>query len=313
MLVNIKQLGFKQYFIVVFVLTLFLGCSNIITNKVLYQPPKINKELSKAYLYEYLDVNTSDGVTLSLVKYITPLNPKGTVLFLHGNADNIYQLPFSILNFVKEGYDLVLLDYRGYGKSTGSPSPKGLNLDIQATIDYLTNNSNKNIYIYAQSIGGTSLLGALNQINKSKIKAIVTEGSFLSYKQLSKATGISIPFTNYDELEPYAPISSDRNITIPMLLIHSKDDTVIPYSQGLNLYKYFINAQHLKTTGNHLSFFRFSFNRKKIFNFFKKNKDYQYIQPSKIINKEDNNTKRTIDNNLTVNQDINISKGLAHE
>ena len=86
-----------------------------------------------------------------------------------------------------------------------------------------------------------------------------------------------------------------------MLLIHSKDDTVIPYSQGLNLYKHFINAQHLKTTGNHLSFFRFPFNRKKIFNFFQKNKDYQFEQ---IIIFDVNQT----DNISIKDQDINLSE-----
>jgi len=297
MLVNMKQLDFKYVFMTFFTFIVFVGCSNVIAHKILYQPPKTNKELSKAYFYKYLDINTSDGIKLSAVKYITPIDAKGVVLFLHGNADNITQLPFALLNFVKEGYDLVLLDYRGYGKSEGSPSPKGLNLDIQAIIKYLSKNLNKNIYIYAQSIGGTSLLGTLNQMDKSKIRAIVTEGSFLSYKQLSDATGISIPFTDYKELEPYAPISSDRNMTIPLMLIHSSTDEIIPYSQGLALSKHFINAEHIKTTGNHLSYFRFRFNRKKVFDFFDKNKNYQYIPPIKpIISVEDNNIS---DDNIT--------------
>jgi pimeloyl-ACP methyl ester carboxylesterase len=314
MLVNIKQLDFKKYFIILFSSFLFLGCSNNIVHKVLYQPPKTNQELSTAYLYKYLDINTSDGVKLSVIKYISPLKAKGTVLFLHGNADNITQLPFALLNFVKEGYDLVFLDYRGYGKSTGSPSPKGLNLDIQATINYLSKKSSKNLYIYAQSIGGTSLLGALNQINKNNIKAIVTEGSFLSYKQLSDATGISIPFTDYKELELYAPISSDKNTTIPLMLIHSESDEIIPYSQGLALAKYFVNAKHIKITGNHLSYLRFSFNRKKIFNFFEKHKNYKYTQLMKTILNDKNSTKKiSLDMNKTIETSSTILKEVKND
>ena len=280
MLVNMKRLDFKILFMILFSFAIFLGCSNTIAHKILYQPPKVEQNLSKAYGYKYLDIKTTDGIDLSVVQYIVPseIELKGTVLFLHGNADNITQLPFSLLNFVKQGYDLVLLDYRGYGKSKGSPSPKGLNLDIQATVSYLTKSSTKGIYIYAQSIGGTSFLGALNQIDHSKIKAIVTEGSFLSYKQLANSTGFSIPFTDYKELELYAPISSDRNTTIPLMLIHSEDDKTIPYSQGLALSKHFINSKHLKINGNHLSYFGSRFNRQNIFDFFEKNKNYQPIQ-----------------------------------
>ena len=277
-----------------------LGC----TNKILYHPPKVERKLSDAFFHKALDINTTDGIVLSSVLYRSPstIQNKGTILFLHGNADNITTLPKSLLLFPKRGYDLLLLDYRGYGKSTGSPSPKGLSIDMNSTINYLTNMTD-NIYIYAQSIGGTSLLGTLDNIDKSKIRAIVTEGSFLSYKELSKSMGISIPFTDYEELKLYAPISSDDKITIPLMLIHSENDEIIPYSQGLALSKHFIYSKHVKTVGRHLGYLSSISSFKNVFDFFEKNKNYQFIPPIKpIISNVENNSS-----------DKNITKGVNSE
>ena len=281
----------------------FLGC----TNSILYHPSKIEHNLSKVlpqtFHYEIKSIKTTDGETLSVVEYYTPKKEnKGVLLFLHGNADSISLSSRITFPFIDKGYDVLLLDYRGYGKSTGSPSPEGLNLDIQATINYLTKEFD-NIYIYGQSIGGTSLLGALDEIDKSKIRAIATEGSFLSYKQLSDAVGISVPFTNYKELKSYAPISSDGNTTIPLMLIHSTEDETIPYAQGLALSKHFKSSKHIQITGRHLGYLNFLTNYKKVFSFFDKNKNYQFIPIFKpIISVKDNNIS---DNNTTkgVNSD----------
>jgi len=306
MLVNIKQIIFKHSISFGIVFIFFLsGC----TNAILYHPPKIEKKLSNAFFHKTLDINTTDGIKLSSVLYRSKstIQNKGVILFLHGNADNITTLSFSsLLLFVKNGYDLLLLDYRGYGKSKGSPSPKGLSIDINSTINYLTNDFD-NIYIYAQSIGGTSLLGTLDNINKSKVRAIVTEGSFLSYKELSKAMGISVPFTDYKELKLYAPISSDGNTTIPLMLIHSENDEVIPYSQGLALSKHFIRSKHVKTVGRHLGYLSSISSFKSVFDFFEKNKDYRYIK-LKEIDITTKNQNKTIENNLT-----KVKKGATDE
>ena len=268
----------------------FTGC----TNSILYHPPKVEHNLSRVlpqtFHYEIKSIKTTDGETLSAVEYYTPKKEnKGVVLFLHGNADSISLSSRTTFPFIDMGYDVLLLDYRGYGKSTGSPSPKGLNLDIQATVNYLIKEFD-NIYIYGQSIGGTSLLGALDEIDRSKIRAIATEGSFLSYKQLSDAVGISVPFANYKELKSYAPFSSDGNTTIPLMLIHSTEDETIPYSQGLALSKHFKSSKHIQTTGRHLGYFNFLTNYKAVFKFFDENKNYQFVPTFKpIISAEDNN------------------------
>ncbi|CAA6798504.1 MAG: Unknown protein [uncultured Sulfurovum sp.] len=288
MLINIKQVTLKHYIFIVLLSSLFIGC----TNKILYHPPKNNIPLTQQYHYDERNISTVDKELLSAVEYYTPEEKsQGVLLFLHGNADNIYSAQNTGLLFLEGGYNVLLVDYRGYGKSTGKPSPKGLNLDIQAMIQYL-NKEYDNIYIYAQSIGGTSFLGALDEIDKSKIRAITTEGSFFSYKQLADKMGIHIPFTNYKELMSYAPIST-KETSIPLLIIHSTEDEIIPYSQGLALSQHFKKAKHLPTTGKHLGYLSSSFKLKQVFRFFNDNKNYKYITP--------------IENNISNENNVSIS------
>lgn len=283
MLTSIKQVTLKRYILIILLSSLFIGC----TNEILYHPPKNDIQLTQQYHYDERNISTTDKELLSAAEYYTPKKEsKGILLFLHGNADNIYSAQDAGLLFLEEGYNLLLLDYRGYGKSSGSPSPKGLNLDIQATIDYL-NKEYDNIYIYAQSIGGTSLLGALDEIDTSKVRAITTEGSFLSYKQLSDEIGIHIPFTNYKELKSYAPLST-KETTIPLLIIHSTEDEIIPYAQGLALSQHFKHAKHIPTNGKHLGYLSSMFKLKKVFTFFDENKNYQstYVSEDKNSSQE---------------------------
>lgn len=294
MLTNIKQVILKDYLIIVLLSSLFIGC----TNKILYHPPKNDMQLTQQYHYDEVNISTADNELLSAVEFYTPKKEsKGILLFLHGNADNIYSAQNTALLFLEGGYNILLLDYRGYGKSSGSPSPKGLNLDIQATINYLGKEYD-NIYIYAQSIGGTSFLGALDEIDTSKIRAITTEGAFLSYKQLSDDIDIHIPFTNYKELRSYAPIST-KETTIPLLIIHSREDEVIPYTQGLALTQHFKHAKHIPTNGKHLGYLSSMFKLKKVFTFFDENKNYQ----STYLSEDKNSSQEKIINIKDINKE----------
>jgi pimeloyl-ACP methyl ester carboxylesterase len=279
------------------------GCSNIIANKILYPIPHTDNNITlqqPKYTYEEINISTVDNEILSgLQVYNHKDKDKDVLLFLHGNNDDISQITKSnrVLILLDEAldknYDVLVVDYRGYGKSTGSPSPKGLNLDIQAIINYLNKDKYKNIYIYAQSIGGTSFLGALDDINSTNVKGVITEGAFLSYKQLSNTINISVPFTDYKDIEPFAPISVNKNITLPLLLIHSQEDEVVPYSQGKALAKHFKNAKHIQTTGNHLGYISSESDLKTIFEFYRIHQDYKApLKILSIVTKENNNFKK---------------------
>ena len=88
--------------------------------------------------FEFDDVylETADGVSLH-GWYVHAQDPLGTVLFLHGNAGNISHRLDSIAIFHDLGFNVFIIDYRGYGRSTGTPSEEGLHRDAEAALDHV--------------------------------------------------------------------------------------------------------------------------------------------------------------------------------
>ena len=106
--------------------------------------------------YENLELPTSDGERLH-AWYVPAPGARGVVLFFHGNAGNISHRLDSIAIFNQLGLDVMIIDYRGYGESTGRPSEKGTYLDAQAAWDYLRDErgvSPARIVIFGRSLGG---------------------------------------------------------------------------------------------------------------------------------------------------------------
>ena len=116
-------------------LFLFSSCSNLFyqPNKFLYSDPHQFK-----YQFTNVKIPSTDGVVLHAwhFKNISKIKTKGVVLFFHGNAQNISSHYYSIAWLSKHGYEVVVVDYRGYGLSTGKPNQKGVNQDALAALKY---------------------------------------------------------------------------------------------------------------------------------------------------------------------------------
>lgn len=112
-----------------------------------------------------------------------------TVLMFHGNAGNIgHRIPIARMLVHNMGCNVLMLEYRGYGLSTGSPDETGLMIDSQTGYDYLRKRAetrDHDIVIYGQSLGGAVAiqLAAKNQSDK-KLVALVLENTFLSMRKL---------------------------------------------------------------------------------------------------------------------------------
>lgn len=141
--------------------------------------------------YEELFIKTPDGESLSAF-YIRPDKQYArnvTVLMFHGNAGNIgYRLPIAKILTNELRCNVLMLQYRGYGLSTGDPNEKGLMIDAQTGLDYIRNRSElrgTRIVIYGQSIGGAVAIGlaARNQ-KQGDIAGVVLENTFTSIRKL---------------------------------------------------------------------------------------------------------------------------------
>ena len=137
-------------------------------------------------------IPTPDGESLSAF-LLRPSNPQYklniTVLMFHGNAGNIgYRLPIGKILADDIGCHVLMLQYRGYGLSTGTPNEKGLGIDAQTGLDYIRKRAElarNKIVIYGQSLGGAVGVGlAARNLAEGDISGIILENTFTSIRKL---------------------------------------------------------------------------------------------------------------------------------
>jgi uncharacterized protein len=176
---------------------------------------------------------------------------RGTFVQFHGNAGNLSSHFVSLYWVTRHGYDLFAFDYRGYGQSEGEPSQAGLNRDALAAIAEAKRRSapdptRPDLVVYGQSLGGAVLLRALDDVeDRSRIRAVVVEGTFHSYQDVAASVlwrvPVLLPFTGFaytlmsDEYAPAAAIA--RVSPLPLLVIHDRRDPVIPFGFGRAVYR----------------------------------------------------------------------------
>lgn len=186
---------------------------------------------------DYVDVNfeTADGLTLH-GWYIYAHNPRGTVLFLHGNAGNISHRLHSVAIFHALGLNTFIIDYRGYGQSEGKPGEEGTYLDADAAWQHLVTERGEDparIVVFGRSLGGAI---AAWLATKYKPAALIVESSFTSVAEMAAHLYPYMPVRFILRLR-YPVIDFVTRIRCPVLIVHSRDDEIIPFAMGKALYK----------------------------------------------------------------------------
>jgi fermentation-respiration switch protein FrsA (DUF1100 family) len=182
-------------------------------------------------LEEYF-VKTQDGETLNVLLFKTKLNSKGLILYFHGNADNLQRWGQYAEDFTKLGYDILMMDYRGYGKSTGEPIENNLYKDALAVFHWSQTNLKPNRYIfYGRSLGSAVA---------SNLATAVTPDLLILETPFDELKGAV-----YEPLKPllyFLPLHSSfsNKIFLPKVkcqkvIIHGTNDQVVPLSSALRL------------------------------------------------------------------------------
>jgi fermentation-respiration switch protein FrsA (DUF1100 family) len=206
--------------------------------------------------HEEITYQTGDGVTISA--WYVPYVPvegaektKGVVLFCHGNAGNISQRIDSFNIFQQLGISTFIFDYRGYGKSAGTPGEKGTYRDADGAWNYLVKEMKVNpgeIIVFGRSLGG-GIASYLAQ--KYQPRALIIESSFTSIPDLASGGRQRTPLKLLIRFK-YNTIGRLKDIRCPLLIVHSPDDRLIPFDHGQALYE---AANHpkkfLRITGDH--------------------------------------------------------------
>lgn len=200
--------------------------------------------------YQDVTLRTKDGVEIS-AWYIPADNARGFILFCHGNAGNISHRLDSIKIFHRLGLGVLIFDYRGYGKSKGSPDEEGTYSDAEAAWDYLVNILHvkpEKIVLFGRSLGSAV---AVELALRRQAGAIIMESAFTSVPDLGKKFFPLLPVSLISRYH-YESISKVERVEMPKLFIHSPDDEIVPYEQGARLFERARDPkEHLKITGGH--------------------------------------------------------------
>ncbi len=184
--------------------------------------------------YQDIQLTTGDGINLH-GWYIPAAQPRGTVLFLHGNAGNISHRLDSLQMFHRLGYSTLIFDYRGYGNNGGTPTEQGTYRDAWAAWRYLTEQRHIpscRIVLFGESLGGAvaSWLAV-----RQKPAALVIASGFTSVPDLARHFYPFLPVRWLARIR-YDTRENLRAVAVPVLIAHSPEDEIVPFEHGRALF-----------------------------------------------------------------------------
>ena len=185
--------------------------------------------------YEEVFIPTTDDHKIN-GWFIPHPSPRATLLFLHGNGGNISHRLEKILIFHQLEMNILIIDYRGYGLSSGSSSEHGTYLDAEAAINYLIKEKtiiNDSIIVFGESLGAAI---ASWLVNSYPTGALIIDSGFTSIEAIAKHYYPYLPVKLLTRIK-YPTLQRVSSINRPILVIHSVEDEIIPFSHGVELYQ----------------------------------------------------------------------------
>ena len=230
-------------------LLLLQGCSGL-----LFYPEQGQPLTPTAAGLEYRDIQlrAADGTQLHgwwlPAKAGVPV--KGTVLHLHGNGGNLaWHLGGSVW-LPEQGYQVLMLDYRGYGLSEGEPNLPAVYDDIDAAFSWLQQSpetQGKPLVLLGQSLGGAMAVHYLAQHpqQRSRLQALVLDGTPANYRDVARNVlgnawltwPLQVPLSWMVPEADSAQYAMPQLEGLPILIFQSIDDQVVPLANGISLYK----------------------------------------------------------------------------
>ncbi|MFV1997122.1 MAG: alpha/beta hydrolase [Acidiferrobacterales bacterium] len=184
--------------------------------------------------YENVWLRTADNVSLH-GWYVPAKKSKYTLLFFHGNAGNISHRLESLKIFNELGLSVLIIDYRGYGNSGGRPTEAGTYEDARAAWQYLVSErgmDEKNIILFGRSLGAAIAAQLATVVSPG---GIIVESAFTSTEALAKTVYWYLPVKLLTRIH-YPTAKYISRISSPILVIHSRQDEIVPFRQGRQLF-----------------------------------------------------------------------------
>jgi uncharacterized protein len=168
--------------------------------------------------------------------FVPRSDARGVALIFHGNAGSIGLRLDWLRMFHDLGYASLIVDYRGYGRSTGAPSEQGTYDDASAAWDHLIRARGWNpgdIVIVGESLGGSI---AAQLAARTSPRALVIQSGFTSVPDLAGQIYWFLPVRLISRFS-YDTLSHVRSVTVPILIAHSREDEIVPFTHGRALFE----------------------------------------------------------------------------
>jgi fermentation-respiration switch protein FrsA (DUF1100 family) len=202
--------------------------------------------------YEDLILGTADGRSIA-AWYVGRAGAKGSVIFCHGNAGNMADRLYDIKLLTSQGYNVLIFDYAGYGRSEGRPTERATYEDAEAVWRYLVEvrgESPQRVVLFGRSLGGAV---AIELAQRHAPAALVVESTFTRLADVGQTHYPLLPvrlLLRHD----YDSISKVPGLLCPKLFLHGTDDELIPIDQARRL---FLRAsppkEFIETPGGHIT------------------------------------------------------------
>ncbi len=185
-------------------------------------------------LFEDVQLIAADGVSIT-GWYMKAPNPRGSVLYLHGNAGNRRDWTPVAPPFIDQGYNVLIVDYRGYGDSQGKPNEQGLYRDGDAACAWLQERAAREglpLYVLGKSLGsGVATYLAV----RWSLAGLILDSAFTSMSKLIAHHARWLPRVLIPAL--FNSLGRVESITCPTLVLHGDHDDLVPLAHGLSLYQ----------------------------------------------------------------------------
>jgi hypothetical protein len=226
---------------------MFFGAIGMIwffQEKVIFFPEKLGQDHRYEYqgAFEEMNFEVEKGVFINAIHFKTE-KPKGVVLYAHGNAGSLRTWGSVYPLFLDRQYDLVIYDYRGYGKSGGRISEENLYHDVDFLYEELLKKFDESqLVVYGRSIGTGVAVHAASQLQPA---LLILESPYYNFPDLVRSFMPLIPswLLRY-KLRNDMMIS---NVKCPVLVFHGSNDEVVYYDSSLKLKKHFKSSDRLVT------------------------------------------------------------------
>ncbi|TFG72175.1 MAG: alpha/beta fold hydrolase [Flavobacteriales bacterium] len=236
-------------YIVLLILGAYIAISVLLyflQDYLMFKPEKLPKDFQFFYENqetEEYNVVTRDGATINGLRFKVS-QPKGIVFYLKGNSKSIKGWGKFAVDFTRHGYEVFMVDYRGFGKSTGRRTQKAIKRDLQLVYDKIREKvDEKYIILYGRSLG-SGFATKLASMNNPKM--LILDAPYYS---LSKVAKKYIPFMPLSLLIkfPMPTYKWMKYVNCPVHILHGTDDKLIPYRTSVKLSKIKPNSTRLYT------------------------------------------------------------------